>query len=757
MRKPRNDRFPRQTAPLSCAPPLAILLPFGNNASALGDDDIDGLLELSLQELINVPIVTASRRQETRSATPAHVVVVTRQQIRERRYKNLADLLEDLPGIDLQRGTKSSQYNQFAVQGYVGPNRLLVMLDGVRIDHPAGGNFPLAENLALYAARQVEILYGPAAALYGADAVAGVVNIISEAGNAGDGSWFSAGSGNFGSREYSFMTGTKTPQGLAISAGGHWQKSARADLANHYPGKFASVPAVVNGVTVIPAAAREGYVGDIASHSFFARLDLDKRFTIGFFRHRFNSLTSTGDPPAMAYYTRDANWQTTHNTVYAQYRFQLAPDVEGELTANHARMEVDPDAFYNNTFNAYQNGYSYVFGERSAIEQNLSWRINEAQQLSAGIGYQKYKAIEAASLPEPYHTSQSASRQGMFYPNTTLPFTVNDASFNNASAYLQLQSQWSSSFSSTAGVRFDHHSAYKSSVNPRLGVVWKPLQKHVFKALYGESFRAPAPEEILSSYGTFDGSRDAAGRYVGTDFRVPNFSLDPEKIRSYSLVWDWQPSDSLNLVSNLYHSRANRLILTQESQDVFAIPGAILIRPETKGNAGEQRQFGLDLSAQWRFRINSVWSGDLWGSVSFIRGRIDEGDGSDWEIPYVASRKLKLGATFRYADQFTITPRLRLTDATTNGRKKAPADPLLPAAHCKRSMSPSSRCTTPGYAVVDLHLGWHRLLNRQASLWLDIYNLFDRRYYAAGGAGSRTFWDMPQQPRSWMLAFEYRF
>ena len=64
------------------------------------------LMDLSLQELIATPLITASRQTETRDQTPAQVMVITRAQIRERRYKNLADLLADLPGVDIQRGTK---------------------------------------------------------------------------------------------------------------------------------------------------------------------------------------------------------------------------------------------------------------------------------------------------------------------------------------------------------------------------------------------------------------------------------------------------------------------------------------------------------------------------------------------------------------------------------------------------------------------------------------------------------------------------
>lgn len=729
---------------------------WGNEAA---DDDLSALLGLSLQELIDVPVVTASRQAETRDQTPAHITVITRQQIRERRYKNLADLLYDMPGVDFQRGTKTSQYNQFAVQGYVGPNKLLVMQDGVRIGHPGGGNFPIAENLALYQAKQVEILYGPAAALYGADAVSGVVNIITEAGNASDGSWFSAGGGRFDSAEGSFMGGFNLGDNVKLALGGHAQQSDRTPLDRHHPDYLKKVDGIFGSTTVLPAASREDYVGDISSHSLFARLDYKDDLTLGVYRYRFNSLTSTGDPMATAQYDVGAQWQTTTDTVYGKYRYALAPNLSGSLMANYSRMEVDPKAYYNNVYNAFTKGYSYIWGERLELENTLSWRLNDAHQMQAGIGWQKFNDIEAGSLPLPYRPGRSAGNQGQLHMNTDLPIHIDDVSFHNVSAYAQWQAQWTESISTTAGLRADKHSAYGSSTNPRLGAVWKASGNHIFKALYGEAFRAPSPEEKLTAYGMFDGTKDGDGRYIGENFQIPNHDLEPEKVRSISLVWDWRPRPNLNLISNLYHSRISNLVVgkTVADNDIHSIPGAILITPGIKGNAGRQKQTGLDVSAQWRYQLSGSWSGDLWSSASWIRGRVDEGDGVDWKIPYVAQHKLKLGTTLRYQERLSITPSIYWIGDTTNGRKKEPGSALLPPAHCSGSQTAPNRCTTPGYTLANLHVGLHKLLDGNASLWLDVYNLTDKRYYAAAGSGSLTYWDMPQQARLWMLSFSYRF
>jgi outer membrane receptor protein involved in Fe transport len=317
---------------------------------------------LSLEDLINTPVVTASRQAETRSQTPAHIMVITREQIRQRRYRNLADLMEDLPGVDFMRGTKSSAYNNFAVHGYSGSNKLLVMLDGVRVGHPAGGNFPIAENFALYQAKQVEVLYGPAAALYGADAVAGVINIITDKASQAPGASIILTGGNFGSRDASFTANIKNDNKLALSMGGHWQESDRAPLDKYYPADFPKVDA-----GSILAADREDYVGNIDSHSLFARLDVGDDLTFGYYRNYFRSLTSTGDTSATALYREDAFWDTTTDTVYGKYRFQLSPRLSGELVLDYSQQEIDPESKYVNVFSGFDSGYSYVRGERLNI------------------------------------------------------------------------------------------------------------------------------------------------------------------------------------------------------------------------------------------------------------------------------------------------------------------------------------------------------------------------------------------------------
>ena len=133
------------------------------------------------------------------------------------------------------------------------------------------------------------------------------------------------------------------------------------------------------------------------------------------------------------------------------------------------------------------------------------------------------------------------------------------------------------------------------------------------------------------------------------------------------------------------------------------------------------------------------------GSASWIHGRIDEGQ---WRglgcIPYVASHS-QTGTTLRWRNQVSITPQLYWTGNVTNGLRRARPTRCCPRAPARGAMTAPSRCSTPGYALVDLHLGWHQLLDGRAAV-AGCVQPAGQAPLRRGGLGLRTFWDMPQQP-----------
>ena len=135
--------------------------------------------ELGFYHLENQVVVTVTRSEVKLKEAPAAVYVITDKDIRERGYRTLADALHDIPGFDFQHnyGTFPDVVHQ---RGLVGNNqRSLLYIDGVP-DNNISENAMLAGSLRfpLHNVKRIEVLAGPASALYGANAFNGIINVI---------------------------------------------------------------------------------------------------------------------------------------------------------------------------------------------------------------------------------------------------------------------------------------------------------------------------------------------------------------------------------------------------------------------------------------------------------------------------------------------------------------------------------------------------------------------------------------------------
>ena len=145
---------------------IALLAP-GAAADGGGDPDQDGDGD---GEVI---VISDSRRERPRTETTVATEVVTRDQIEESGARNVAELLADHPGLDVVRSLRGSAVR---MQG-LDPTYVLVLVDGERTLGRVGGALDL-ESFAVDQIERIEIVKGPSSALFGADALAGVINII---------------------------------------------------------------------------------------------------------------------------------------------------------------------------------------------------------------------------------------------------------------------------------------------------------------------------------------------------------------------------------------------------------------------------------------------------------------------------------------------------------------------------------------------------------------------------------------------------
>jgi outer membrane receptor protein involved in Fe transport len=128
------------------------------------------------------PVVTSvSKSQESLFEAPATVVVVTGEEIEQRGYLDIEAVLHDLPGFDFSKRA-GPVYSNIYQRGYrsIETNRTLLLIDGVEDNDLASSTAWISRQFPLSNIDRIEVVYGPASTMYGANAFAGVINIITK-------------------------------------------------------------------------------------------------------------------------------------------------------------------------------------------------------------------------------------------------------------------------------------------------------------------------------------------------------------------------------------------------------------------------------------------------------------------------------------------------------------------------------------------------------------------------------------------------
>jgi vitamin B12 transporter len=161
-------------------------------------------------------VVTGSREPLPLQRLAADVAVIEGDALRDTRADSLADLLRREAGLQLSRSGGPGQSTGLFIRG-AASQQTLVLVDGVRIGSATLGSTAL-ESLGLAGIERVEVLRGPGSSLFGADAVGGVVNVITRSGDAGNGLDARLAAGSFGAREASgAWRGRVGPLSLAVA------------------------------------------------------------------------------------------------------------------------------------------------------------------------------------------------------------------------------------------------------------------------------------------------------------------------------------------------------------------------------------------------------------------------------------------------------------------------------------------------------------------------------------------------------------
>jgi outer membrane receptor for ferrienterochelin and colicin len=715
---------------------LFALILFQNFSCA--DDNSKDPYGLTLAELLELKITTVSLTSQSTITAPGFVKVVTRQQINERGYTNLMEVLRDLPGFQVHDRSDALFHTRYTVRGITGNNKFIILQNGVRISSPIGEFLVVRDNYPLYHIKQIEVVYGPASSLYGADAVSAVVNLVSD--DSGSDRNISVDVGEHGYKRVHLNIRMAVGENSSVAIGGHWHENDDHDIVNDNPELYQLSDLVLADGTIVKVANdRKTPEFPLESNSFNLSLQINN-FKIDFLHNNEFHVNAIGGKENTVDFDLNPFIENSLDVLSVKYNADISGAIKSTTVLSYSTRELDPNSSFVNAFSTYQKAFSYSSSSLTDFEQRLNFEISHDSTVIAGLKLQWLHAIPFyANLEVPYDADAPPDKQPLFYSNTNRELRIPsfEINYTNQAVFVQWQTNWIETFSSTVGIRAESSSTYGDTIIPRVGMVYVPQKETSIKLLYGEGFLAPSPVQTYQTFGAFRREgKNPDGLYTSDFFFIPNEDLEPEKIRSFEININHQFTEYFYGEISLYHQTLDNLILSVETPTpvVDFIPGGLINLTRNNDNVGKLESEGIDLGINFEFDINThpVKS---WLYYSYVDGELKQFDSTS-ELPYSANQQVKAGLTYK-RNAFTITPSVTWTSA-----------PSLNESGAFEGVESDSYLLSNIYAV------WR--LTEGLQLHAYINNVFDKRYGSPGASFPTTFISVPQDSRWMRVGFTYR-
>lgn len=695
------------------------------------DEQYAGLLEMSLEDLMNLRVKAASGVEEPLRHAPAAMVVVTAKDIEQRGYNNMDEVLADLPGFDLvktngatyletyQRGNRTSfvQRTLFMVNGVVDNNLWIHTAEFSR-------QYPLSN------VDRIEVLYGPASAIYGPNAFSGVINIITrDANELKDGeSEFRAqvDMGSFNSRNYE-LSARVHAGALKLSLSGRYFKSDEPGLKDF--GKswgFASNEMLSDTRVWGPLLARTNlgrYEDPTEDWGVIGKVGYEN-FEFGFMSWQVSE--GYGMAYASDAVQPNVGWNRSSRHSYIRHGWQAREEISIDTEFVYRTdktwgqfAEATPD------WRPGMSDYSYVSfsdwnsdNESWLFTQNYKYRVNNNLHLSGGVKYEVKdltKSYEACGYWEPQALCTTVPEpDAPFDPEGFGPWVVhssaasipqpprvapdmpgsNKKTTSDKGVYIQGIYE-AGNLLVHAGVRYDHNSLYGDTVNPRLAFGYDFSERTTVKLLYGTAFHEPAFGKVFGGWN---------GRQV-------NLDLGPEKVSNIELIAIHQGTNWIHDAS-LFFANYSDVIKEQST------------------NSADRNVTGFEYRGRVSFDNPWYEGSDITGYVNytFTRAMSDETYNhqiSAWELKSselgdIAPHKFNLGVNFPLHEQWS----LNLRTSYVGEQELYSRNPLRDQGE-----------KLDAFVVVNSHL---RFIYRSATLGFSVHNLFDVGYYHSGSGAAHS-------------------
>ena len=592
-------------------------------ADAEGDHkESADLLDLSIEELRTIQVATvtgASKYEQKVTEAPSSISIITSDDIRKFGYRTLADIVRSVRSFYV---TYDRSYSYYGMRGFNRPGdyntRILLMVDGHRMNDniydqaPLGTEFPLDIDLIDH----IEFIRGPGSSLYGSNAFFSVINIVTKNGKNIDGTEASTAAASFDAYSGRVTYGGEHTSGLNVLLSGSAYDSKGARHL-YYP-EF-DTPSTNNGIA--------------------DRQDND-RFDNVFTKMSFHDFTFEGVYGYREKGVPTASFGTVFNapdnrTIDENFYLDLSYRHDSaNMVTTQAKVYYDIKNYWEDYLLDYPpltRNRDTASGKWWGGEIQVTGHPFERHKMTVGAEYKDNLQQEQSNFDiDPSYTYLDIKRRSRLW-----------------AIYAQDEYRVLDTFFVTIGIRSDHYASFGYTTNPRLGLIYTPLETTIFKLLYGTAFRTPNVYELFYD----DGSTQKA-----------NPDLRPEKIKTYELIYEQYLGAHIRTSLSGFYYRINNLI-TSITDPVDGMSQFQNI-DETEARGAEMEMEGT-WSNGFRGRVSytvektsAVDTGAVLtnsprhlAKLNVIVPLVKERLFVDPEVQYMSKRKTVTG---NYADAFTI-------------------------------------------------------------------------------------------------------
>jgi outer membrane receptor for ferrienterochelin and colicins len=558
---------------------LVLVFPFFNLAAQVSD---------TLLGMGNEVVVTATKTERKLSNVAVPVTIINQKKIQQAGSVRLNDILQEQTGIYMTNGFGTG----VQMQG-LNPDYTLILIDGEPLIGRTAGVLDL-NRITVGNIKQIEIVKGPSSSLYGSEAMAGVINIITDKPN--------RNTLNLSARYGSYNTSD-----ININGSIRKNKFAYQGFLNNYATDGFSIRpnSVERSIAPIKRFTMQHnlshYLSDKTNASLNFRMNDEKIINIIAVTNNGLVTTSNGVEKNKDY---NATFQLAH-------RFNS--HIKNTSRVYGTRFESLQELVTSNGA-PYTDYFKQQFGR---IENQTDFTINDLIEVNTGVGYIKESANSTR-----YDKSENTK--------------------TNQIGYAFLQTEWKpiTQLTVIAGARFDNNELYAAAFSPKLAIQYKPSSIFNLKASIGRGFKAPDFRQLYlnftntaaggySVFGTVEAQKiitqlNSIGQIASLEndfYRLGE--LQPEFSTGINFGGSFNPNKKIQLTFNLFRNNIENLI--DNRLVAFRTGGSQIFSYLNLKNAYTE---GLETDVQFQFsntfNINAGYQFLLSGDKDEIK-KIEEG------------------------------------------------------------------------------------------------------------------------------------